>query len=394
MIAIGLLALTLVSCAVDPSTTALSSSTPSTAGTPLASPTITSPSPSTPSPTRVAKTATVVLSGDLLWHSTLWISAETEAKAGQKYDFDPMFAAMKPIISGADMAVCHSEVPFALAGHAPTGWPIFGAPREIAPWIKTMGWDLCSTASNHSLDQGFQGLSDTLDLYDQAGVLHTGTFRSAEERTKPVIFTTSSGVKIGVVTGTYGTNGIPLPEGKPWSVSLWNADNLLAQAKATRAAGADVVIAKMHGGDEYQTVPNSEQVALAEALTASPDVDVVVGEHVHVVQPVTKVNGKWVVYGMGNLVAQHETDVPRGYEGITMRFTFTGSEPGKYTVSKAEYIPTLVTHYDGPDAPVRLYPVNASLAAGIGPTARLQTALARTRDAVNLLGTAPDLVES
>ena len=115
-----------------------------------------------------------------------------------------------------------------------------------------------------------------------------------------------------------------------------------------------------------------------------------IGEHVHVIQPVTNVNGKWVVYGMGNLIAQQPTSMPRTYEGLTVRFTFTGTPGGRYTVSNASYIGTYFTNGD----PIRVYPVVTSLAAGAGPTARLQTARTAIAASVNALGNNDGLNES
>jgi poly-gamma-glutamate synthesis protein (capsule biosynthesis protein) len=333
------------------------------------------------------------MNGDLLWHNTVFWSAQSEAKRNGKgvdgFDFDPMFTALKPVISGANVAICQQEVPFAPVGGPYTGYPVFAAPPQIATWLGTMGYDACTTSSNHSIDQGFSGLVRTATTLEQAGVRNVGTFRTVEERAKPVIVQTQAGVKVGIVGGTYSLNGLVLPKDKQWAVSLWDAPNLLAQAKAARQAGADIVVVQIHGGNEYQVKPTAEQEALAAALTASDDVDLVFGEHVHVVQPVTKVNGKWVVYGMGNLVAQQVTTQPRTYEGITMRFTFTGTVGTRYTVTKAEYIPTLITYGD----PIRVLPVVSSLASGAGPTARLQTARTAIAASVNLLGSAPGLVE-
>ncbi len=352
------------------------------------------PAPTSATPTVAPTNVTVVANGDLLWHNTVWMSAQAEARRTGKgldgFDFDPMFAALKPVISGADVAICHEEVPFSASGGPYKNYPVFAAPPEIATWIKSMGWDVCTTASNHSVDGGVTGLFRTDTDLEQAGVDHVGTFRSVAERAVPVILTTSSGVKVGIVSGTYGLNGFALPAGQQWAVSFLTADNILAQAKAARQAGADIVVVDMHDGNEYQVQPTADQVALAKTLTASDDVDLVIGEHVHVVQPITKVNGKWVVYGMGNLVAQQETTLPRTYEGVTVRFTFTGVPGGRFTVSKAEYIGTNVTHGD----PVRVYPVVSSLAAGVGPTARLQMARAAIKASVNLLGNNDGLIES
>ncbi len=111
-------------------------------------------------------------------------------------------------------------------------------------------------------------------------------------------------MKVGIVGGTYSLNGFTLPPDQRWAVSMWDADNLIAQAKAAKAAGADIVLVQYHGGDEYSRLPNAQQVALVRRLTASPAVDLVFAEHAHVVQPITKVNGKWVVYGMGNMVGR------------------------------------------------------------------------------------------
>jgi poly-gamma-glutamate synthesis protein (capsule biosynthesis protein) len=389
------LALVLSGCAVRGTVVPVSTTTPSAPANATSPATASSSTSATPAASTAApRTVTLVANGDLLWHNTVWMSAQAEAKRTGKgidgFDFDPMFAALKPIISAADVAICHEEVPFSAKGGPYKNYPVFAAPPEIATWIKSMGWDACTNASNHSVDAGVSGLVRTDTFLDQAGVAHVGTFRSAAERAVPVIYTTSNGVKVGIVSGTYGLNGFTLPSDQKWAVSFLTADNILAQAKAARQAGADIVVVDMHDGNEYQVQPTAEQVSLAKTLTASDDVDLVIGEHVHVIQPVTKVNGKWVVYGMGNLVAQQSTTLPRTYEGLTVRFTFTSTAGGRFTVSKAEYIGTYVTNGD----PIRVYPVVSSLASGKGPTARLQTARTAIKASVNLLGNNDGLIES
>ncbi len=174
-------------------------------------------------------------------------------------------------------------------------------------------------------------------------------------------------MRIAVVSGTYSLNGFPPPAGREWSVSMWDAPNLIAQARAAQRAGADIVIAKYHGGDEYSAMPNAQQVALARALTASPYVDVVVGEHAHVVQPITRVNGKWVVYGLGNAVAQSEVSRPRAYEGITVAFAFRETRHRGFVVDRAEYVPTLWNHYAS-GRPIRVQRVVQALARGVSAT--------------------------
>src|SRR4051812_36855702 len=330
------------------------------------------------------RSVSVLMSGDLLWHDTVWESAHEDAVSRgerQRFDFDPMLAAMKPIVQRADIAICHEEVPFATDDDHLSSYPVFAAPPEVAPWIASMGWDACTTDSNHSIDQGVSGLVRTATLLEKAGVRHVGTFRSPAERRKPVILTTAQGVKVGIVGGTYSLNGFTLPPDQRWAVSMWNADNLIAQAKAAKAAGADIVLVHYHGGDEYSRLPNAQQAALVRRLTASPAVDLVFAEHAHVVQPITRVNGKWVVYGMGNMVGQSDPAYPRAYEGISVRFTFSEARHG-FAVTRAAYIPTSWNVYS-PGHPIRVRPVVASLAHGAGDRARLLEARRMTRLAVD-----------
>ena len=119
--------------------------------------------------------------------------------------------------------------------------------------------------------------------------------------------------------------------------------------------------------------------------TASPAVDLVFAEHAHVVQPITRVNGKWVVYGMGNMVGQSDTAYPRAYEGISVRFTFRDTGHG-FHVTRASYIPTWWNHYS-PGHPIRVRPVLSALRHGVGDRARLLEARRMTRLAVD--GLAP-----
>ena len=120
---------------------------------------------------------------------------------------------------------------------------------------------------------------------------------------------------------------------------MLDVPDLLRQARAAREAGAEVVVVHIHAGWEYDELPNAEQVAAVERLTASPLVDLVLGDHAHTVQPITRVNGKWVVYGMGNLVAQQEVTRPETYRGLLARFTFVEQADGGFAVRRASYVP-------------------------------------------------------
>jgi poly-gamma-glutamate capsule biosynthesis protein CapA/YwtB (metallophosphatase superfamily) len=352
----------LAGCAVE-SSPSVTLKTP----TPTPSPS-SSGQPMTRSPSKPGRTSvTVVMNGDLLWHNTLWYGAREDAqrRGHGGYDFAPLLAGMKPVIASADLAICHEEVPLAKSGGPYRNFPLFAVPPQVVKAIAATGYDMCTTASNHAVDQGFAGLRRTLDELDRAKIAHVGTARSKIEAERPRIFTTRQGVKIAIVAATSSMNGLPMPQGKPWAVQQLSARNLLGQAHRGRAAGAEIVIAAVHAGTEYSTSENAQQVGLARALTASSDVDLVYMHHAHVVQPWTKVNKKWVLYGVGNTVAQHAANAPPGYEGATGRFTFTRVGNGRFTVSKAEYIPTFVTRYQ-PGRPARLYQVSTALRTAKG----------------------------
>ncbi|MFZ2261887.1 MAG: CapA family protein, partial [Luteococcus japonicus] len=161
------------------------------------------------------------MNGDLLWHNTLWFGAHEDAvtagrRGSQEMDFGPTLAALKGVVAGADLAICHNEVPTAPPGGPYHSYPAFSAPPQTLRAVKDLGYDLCTTASNHSLDQGYDGLKRTLDQMDALGLQHVGTARSAREADTPVIHTTPGGVRIAVVEGAYGTNGIPVPATRPW----------------------------------------------------------------------------------------------------------------------------------------------------------------------------------
>lgn len=207
---------------------------------------------------------------------------------------------------------------------------------------------MCTTASNHSIDAGTEGLVHTLNVLDEAGIVHAGSARSQEEFDAPRMFETAEGVKIAVVAGTYGLNGL-IPE-FDYLVPDLDPDTLLKRARDAREAGADIVMVAMHAGDEGVTEPTAQQQELAEILTQSDDVDIVYGHHAHAVQPIEKVNGKWVIYGLGNLVAQQlSTNIP-AFEGLMVDVTFVPKEGANaetegpaWEVGTLTFTPTIIS---------------------------------------------------
>ncbi|MBO3084377.1 CapA family protein [Cellulomonas fengjieae] len=285
--------------------TAAPVATPSSATTPRATP--------TPTPTPDPDVAfSIVATGDVLPHLPVLSSARV---AGGGYDFAPVLGPLDPWIEGADLALCHLEVPVTPPGTSPSGYPLFGTPPAIATSLKAQGWDGCSTASNHSVDRGFAGVTATLDALDAAGLGHVGTARSMLEQSQPQLYTLERAgrtITVAHVAATYGTNGMPVDADKPWSVDLVDVAAMVAQATAARATGADLVVASVHCCVEYRTEPTSEQVAISQALADSGVIDLVIGHHAHVPQPVARLTGgprgegMWVAYGLGNYVSNQD----------------------------------------------------------------------------------------
>jgi poly-gamma-glutamate synthesis protein (capsule biosynthesis protein) len=179
---------------------------------------------------------------------------------------------------------------------------VFNTPHELADAVAWAGYDGCSTASNHSVDRGLAGVRDTLHALDAQHLAHAGTARSAGEARRIELHTVMGAV-VAHLSYTYGTNGMPVPSGAPWSVNLISTGAILTDARRARAAGATFVVVSLHWGEEYRTAPTATQLSQARTLLASPDVDLILGDHVHVQQPVERIGGKFVVFGMGNLLS-------------------------------------------------------------------------------------------
>jgi poly-gamma-glutamate synthesis protein (capsule biosynthesis protein) len=323
-------------------------------------------SPSSTGPTAseepfVPREVTVVMSGDVLLHSGLWDTAEIDAQRTGRGDMDfrPLFGDMKPVISGADLAICHMETPLAPKGGPYESYPIFAAPPAVVPALKWAGYDACTTASNHSVDQGWDGIVRTLEDFHRHGIDTAGT-AATKAASKKALMVDVDGVTVALISATYGTNGLPIPSEQPWSVPLIKPKKIERMAARAKDDGADIVMVGLHWGLEYYHPPTEDQIDVAEELATSPDIDFIYGEHAHVVQPYDRINGTWVVYGLGNQVAQQDTAVEGVYDGVTCRATFKERRDGTFKVEKLEYIPTMITHFDGVH-PMRLLNVPASL---------------------------------
>lgn len=264
------------------------------------------------------------MTGDVLLHPPLWEQARADGTRGDP-DFRPLLSGMEPYLDDADLAVCSLETPVGDADGPYSGYPSFVVPPQILPALKSTGYDACTTATNHAIDGGTPGLERTLDGLDDAGLRHTGTYRSAAEAARPLILN-SGGVQVGIVTATFGLNG--LTADTPWRVDLIDTEAMIAQAKKARQAGADVVLAGFHAGEEYSNRPTAEQRSTARTLAGSGVFDFVYSHHTHSVLPMEKYEGVWIAYGLGNSVSAHATDLAVNREGVSLKLDFTRTATG------------------------------------------------------------------
>jgi poly-gamma-glutamate capsule biosynthesis protein CapA/YwtB (metallophosphatase superfamily) len=333
--------------------------------------------PPASAPTPTTRSFTVLASGDVLPHRSVVDRARAYgARSGRSYDFGPMFAAIRPLVSAADLAVCHLEAPLSPTGRNLSGYPRFNAPPQLAAAIRAAGYDACSVASNHSMDQGAQGVAGTLAVLDKAGLRHAGTGRSPREA-RPRLLAVR-GARVALLSYTYGLNGFRLPRGRPWLVNLLHPSRILADARAARRAGSQFTVVFLHWGQEYRSAPTPGQRTLARKLLADPAVDLIVGHHAHVVQPVQRIHGKWVAFGLGNsLSAQSAACCPAAtQDGVLLQVTVV-RKAGRFVVGAVRYTPTWVDHPS-----YRIHPVPQALASGSANPAMLRPSLRRTTAAI------------
>jgi len=234
----------------------------------------------------------------------------------------------------------------------PSTYPIFNTPADLATSIRRSGWDACSTASNHSVDQGQRGIDGTVKAFHRNHVEHTGSFRSEKASERPTILNVH-GFKIGFVAYTDALNGLSPPH--PWSVNAYSAANpkagakaIIRDARAARDAGAEAVIVQIHWGDEYASHPNPSQVAVAKKLTGAKVVSAVVGQGPHVVQPIERINGKFVVFSEGNLVSNQSpaSGQPAATQDGLIALLHFKAKGDEVTVQRVTYAPIQVHRGD------------------------------------------------
>ncbi|MDR1834568.1 MAG: CapA family protein [Fusobacteriaceae bacterium] len=242
--------------------------------------------------------------GPSLTSDTIRIAAifDVMNHAPARTDFSGIYSdpELHRIIRQADIAFAQLETPVTNPEIAPSGYPAFNTHINILKALKELGVDIVSTANNHTLDKGFEGLSQTIVNLDSLGFRHVGTKRLENE--KNYVIYSIHGKKLAFLAYTYGTNGLMPPAGKAYSVNYINREKISADIADAKADGADFLIASMHWGVEYEHQPNATQEALAKYLS-DLGVGLIIGHHPHVIQPVKMIGNTLTAFSGGNFVS-------------------------------------------------------------------------------------------
>ena len=296
----------------------------------------------------------IVFAGDAMQHEAQNKAAK---QADGSYSFDECFAAIAPYVEEADYAVVNLETP--LGGAPYSGYPMFCAPDSYSEALKKAGFDLMLTANNHALDKRDKGAKRTLDILDELGLDHVGTYRNKADREKALpLIKDINGFKIAFLNYTYGTNGIKVQNDVV--VDYIDKAKIKKDIATARANGAEVLCVCMHWGVEYVLLPNAQQKALADFLTEE-GVDLIIGGHPHVIQPMemrwSKAHNKkvFLIYSLGNLISNMTTKDTRG--GALAKVKLVRDENGNPVVDSASYRLVFTLQPGGGSKNFRLIPV-------------------------------------
>ena len=299
------------------------------------------------------------VTGDIMVTDDQLAFAKTVSNAlgdGKGYTFTPQLAPVMESLQAADYTIGNLETSIGkYKTRDYSGYPMFNAPETLLDTLKECGYDFFTLANNHMLDRWFDGMKNTVGWVEQYGFAHVGAYRTQEERNTPVIIEIG-GIKFGFVAYTHSTNTVEnscdkavFEYGVPY---LYKAD-IEGDIQRLRDAGAEVVVALPHWGDEYIRQPDDNQLSYARRL-AQAGADIILGSHSHMVQPMQLVNvtrndgtnkNVFIIYSLGNFLTSHDLEYTDA--GIILDFTVQEQPNGTFEVVDIGYVPTYCWTHDG-----------------------------------------------
>ncbi len=297
----------------------------------------------------------LIMVGDCLIHGAIYDDAKT---TNGSYDFSKMLELVKPIIQSYDLAFYNQESILGGVELGLSSYPRFNAPKEVGDAFLDLGFNLVSLANNHTLDKGKEGIYSSLDYWrNKENIMTAGSYSSEENRITPNIME-KNGITYALLAYTTTTNGLNTFKDEPYLITVYDEELVKADIERLRDK-VDLLMVSMHWGEEYTHTPTTEQKDIAEYL-ASLNVDIVIGHHPHVVQPIDFIDDTMVIYSLGNFIAsQYGINKLTGLmAGITVKkttidnqTTITLEEPTAQLV----YVDSKITSYRHD---YKLYPYN------------------------------------
>ncbi|MDC3413142.1 CapA family protein [Aquibacillus sp. 3ASR75-11] len=303
--------------------------------------------PEVPKP--ITKSVRLTAIGDILIHDSVY----EDAKSNDGFDFFPMLERVQPYLEDSTITVANQETMIGGKAIGLSGYPRFNSPFQVGDALKEAGVDVVSIANNHTMDRGEQAIQNAIQYWESIDMMYTGAYKDKVDSSRIRVFETAEGIDVAFLSFTYGTNGIVVPDGKSYLVNLIDQGKIVQDIKEAKQL-SDVIVLSLHFGQEYERLPNQEQKDLVQ-LAADNGVQVVIGHHPHVLQPVEWVEGKngnrtFVAYSLGNFLSGQDEFFNRigGAITITIEKTIVGDEQS-IQIKDPRFLPTFVQYNNESD---------------------------------------------
>ncbi|HDX9694641.1 CapA family protein [Bacillus thuringiensis] len=294
---------------------------------------------------KVQSVVNLIATGDNLYHDA--VIKDGKQKDGS-YDYNYIYENIKKAVKSSDLAIVNQETPIAGNNLKVQGYPTFNTPEEVGQSLVDTGFNIVTQATNHAMDMGIKGVANTREYWKKyPDVIPVGINESQNERNE-IKTITKNGIRFALLNYTYGTNGIKIPADKSWALNLIDKKAIQNDVEKAKSS-SDMVIVMVHWGVEYTSTPSKQQKEVAQYLT-DLGVDVVIGNHPHVIQPIEWKKNKdghetLIYYSLGNLIsAQEKLETLVG--GLSY-VQFVKYEDKTFGIRQAAIVPTVTDYADG-----------------------------------------------
>ncbi|CCG47292.1 homolog to PGA biosynthesis protein CapA [Halobacillus halophilus DSM 2266] len=253
-----------------------------------------------------SKEISITAIGDVLIHDRVYEAAETS----EGYNFMPMMEQTESYLESSTITIANQETMIGGEELGLSGYPAFNSPVEIGNNLKELGVDVVTLANNHTLDKGTRGINNAIEHWEKIDMKYTGAYQSKEASEEILVHDTKEGIRVAILSYTYGTNGVKAPDGKSYVVNRIELDKMAQDIEKAKEQ-SDAVLLSLHFGDQYEPYPNQFQKDVVQ-FAADRGVTAVIGHHPHVLQPLEWVEGKdghkmLTAYSLGNFFSGQES---------------------------------------------------------------------------------------